>query len=94
MSYSLVRGKWEVRWRDGDGRQRSRRFDDEVPAQAFDEAIHDQRVKERKQTGYGESGGVYLASLTQRSMSSGWKRSGPSSPPILIDGMRPCLAAS
>jgi hypothetical protein len=59
MSYSLVRGKWEVRWRDGDGRQRSRGFDDEAPAQAFDEAIHDQKVKERKQTSYGEGGGVY-----------------------------------
>jgi hypothetical protein len=35
-----------------------------------------------------------LASLTQRSTSSGWNRSGPSSPPILIDGMRPRFAAS
>jgi hypothetical protein len=41
MSYSLAKGKWEVRWRDGDGRQRSRTFDDEAPARAFDEAIHD-----------------------------------------------------
>jgi hypothetical protein len=45
MSYSLTRGAWEVRCRDGDGRQRSRRFDDESAAQAFDEAIHDQKVK-------------------------------------------------
>ncbi len=59
MSYSFVRSKWEVRWRDGDGRQRSRRFDDEAPAKAFDDAIHDQRVRERKQRTYGESGGVY-----------------------------------
>jgi integrase len=60
MSYSLTRGVWEVRWRGGDGRQRSRRFgDDERAAQAFDEAIHDQKTKERKPAGYGESGGVY-----------------------------------
>lgn len=59
-SYSLTRGVWEVRWRGGDGRQRSRRFgDDERAAQAFDEAIHDQKVKERKPASYGESGGVY-----------------------------------
>lgn len=60
MSYSLTRGVWEVRWRDGDGRQRSRRFgDDERAAQAFDEAIHEQKTKERKPAGYGGSGGVY-----------------------------------
>ncbi len=29
MSYSLTRGVWEVRWRGGDGRQRSRRFGDD-----------------------------------------------------------------
>jgi hypothetical protein len=60
MSYSLTRGVWEVRWHGSDDRQRSRRFgDDERAAQAFDEAIHDQGVEERKQSGYGESGGVY-----------------------------------
>ena len=60
MSYSLTRGVWEVRWRGGDGGQRSRRFgDDERAAQAFDEAIHDQQVNERKQAGYGDRGGVY-----------------------------------
>ena len=59
MSYSLTRGSWEVRWRDGDGRQRSRRFDDESAARAFDAAIHDQKVKERKQSGRGEGAGVY-----------------------------------
>jgi integrase len=60
MSYSLTRGIWEVRWRGEDGRQRSRRCgDDEQAAQAFDEAIHDQKITERKRAGYGESGGVY-----------------------------------
>jgi hypothetical protein len=65
VSYSLAKGKWEVRWRDGDGRQRSRTFDDEAPARAFDDAIHDQTVKERKPTSYGESGGVYLYETAQ-----------------------------
>jgi len=59
MSYSFTKGAWEVRWRDGNGRQRSRRFDDEAPAIAFDEAIHDQKVDERKRTNYGSRGGVY-----------------------------------
>jgi hypothetical protein len=60
MSYSFSKGAWEVRWRGGDGRQGSRRFgEDERAAQAFDEAIHDQKVNERKKASYGESGGVY-----------------------------------
>jgi integrase len=59
MSCSYAKGAWEVRWRDSKGRQRSRRFDEEAPAKAFDEAIHDQKVKERKRTDYGKSGGVY-----------------------------------
>jgi hypothetical protein len=60
VSYSFSKGAWEVRWRGGDGRNRSRRFGgDERAAQAFDEAIHDQKVKERTNASYGESGGVY-----------------------------------
>jgi hypothetical protein len=59
MSYSYAKSAWEVRWRDSNGRQRSRRFDDEAPAKAFDEAIHDQKVKERKRLDYGQGGGVY-----------------------------------
>ena len=65
MSCSFTRGVWEVRWRDGDGRQRSRRFDDEAPAKAFDEAIHDQKALERKETSYGDGGGVYSYETTQ-----------------------------
>jgi hypothetical protein len=58
MSYSYTKSL-EVRWRDSNGRQRSRRFDDEAPAKAFDEAIHDQKVKERKRLDYGQRSGVY-----------------------------------
>ncbi len=65
MSCSFTRGVWEVRWRDGDGRQRSRRFDDEAPAKAFDEAIHDQKAPERKETSYGDGGGVYSYETAQ-----------------------------
>ena len=60
MSCSFAKGGWEVRWRDENGRQRSRRFEEQEPAIAFDEAIHDQRVKERRQTDYGSSGSVYV----------------------------------
>ena len=48
-----------MRWRDGKGRQRSRSFDDEASAQAFDEAIHDQKTEERTRAKHGDSGGVY-----------------------------------
>jgi uncharacterized protein YodC (DUF2158 family) len=39
MSVRLDRGAWEVRWHDGAGRKRARRFDDEQAARAFDAAI-------------------------------------------------------
>ena len=32
-------GGWEVRWRDADGRQRSKRFGAEEGAKAFDAAL-------------------------------------------------------
>jgi integrase len=64
MSCSFTKGAWEVRWRDANGGQRSRRFEAEEPAIAFDEAIHDQRVKERKRTDYGSSGSVYAYETT------------------------------
>jgi integrase len=59
MSCSHAKGAWEVRWRDSDGRQRSRRFEFEEPAREFDRAMHDQGTRERKRADYGSSGGVY-----------------------------------
>jgi hypothetical protein len=59
MSYSYAKGAWEVRWRDSNRRsQRPRRFDEEDPAHAFDEAIDDQKVKDRKRIDYGQAGHI------------------------------------
>ncbi len=60
MSYRLVQGRYEVRWRDSSGRHRSKRFHDEDAAREFDESIHDHDVPERtKSRRHGQSGGVY-----------------------------------
>jgi integrase len=60
MSVRLNRGAWEVRWRDGAGRKRARRFDNEQAARAFDTAIAELVPVERSQTAaYGTKGGVY-----------------------------------
>jgi integrase len=59
MSFRLAKGGWEVRWRDGVGRHRSRRFRTEEAAREFDESIHEQHAPTRRRTDYGNSGGVY-----------------------------------
>lgn len=60
MSCSFAKGKWEVRWRDATGRQRSRRFGTEEAAEEFDAAVHDDDLSERRRTSqHGRSGGVY-----------------------------------
>lgn len=59
MSCGYAKGAWEVRWRDGTGRQRSKRFKDEAAARAFDEAVLDQDVGERAKGRRGQAGGVY-----------------------------------
>ncbi len=60
MSCSYAKEAWEVRWRDTTGRQRSQRFPQESAARAFDAAIHDQGVAERrKERRHGSAGGVY-----------------------------------
>jgi integrase len=59
VSCSYAKGAWEVRWRDSEGRQRSRRFEFEAPAREFDAAMHEQKTKERGRTDYGSRGSVY-----------------------------------
>lgn len=58
MSLSYAKGGWEVRWRDGTGRQRSRRFRSEEAAREFDETIREMSAPARRSP-YGGSGGVY-----------------------------------
>jgi integrase len=67
MSCSFAKGAWEVRWRDSNGRQRSRRFKEEEPAQAFDEAISgvDPDERRKNKAGYGSQGGVYPYSTSE-----------------------------
>jgi hypothetical protein len=67
MSYSFVKGAWEVRWRDSVGRQRSRRFHDEELARAFDEAVRDVEPDSRavNRTAGNSKGGVYPYSTAQ-----------------------------
>jgi integrase len=59
MSFRLVQGRWEVRWRDATGRHRSKRFRSDESAKEFDESIHDHEVAERRQGQHGNGGGVY-----------------------------------
>jgi integrase len=61
MSVSQNRGAWEVRWRDGSGRKRAKRFKDEQAANAYDEALREVTpVERRSETAkYGAKGGVY-----------------------------------
>jgi integrase len=58
VSYGFVKGAWEVRWRDGSGRQRSRRFRSEEAASEFDESMRELHASARRAQ-YGSSGGVY-----------------------------------
>ena len=61
MSYSFAGGKWEVRWRDATGHQRSKRFRDEAAAKEFDGSIHEHDVAARaRTTPHRHGGGVYL----------------------------------
>jgi hypothetical protein len=60
VSFSYARGKWEVRWRDATGRQRSKRFRDEAAAKEFNDSIHERDVAERARTSpHRHGGGVY-----------------------------------
>lgn len=60
MSVQADRGGWLVRWRDGSGRQRGKRFSTEEAAQAFDGAVREMTPDKRRAGGAtSRSGGVY-----------------------------------
>jgi hypothetical protein len=50
---------WSVRWRDGSGRQRGKRFSSEEAAQAFDSAVGEITPGKRRADATSRSGGVY-----------------------------------
>jgi integrase len=59
VSVQEDRGRWVVRWRDGSGRQRGKRFDNEAAAREFDGALVDVAPRERRSDSGQRSGGVY-----------------------------------
>jgi len=61
MSVRFDRGGWEVRWLDGSGRKRAKRFKDEQAARAFNEALGAVSPAERRADTavHGSQGGVY-----------------------------------
>jgi integrase len=59
MSVQQDRGAWLVRWRDGSGRQRGKRFASEDAACEFDHALGEIAPAERRADGAKEAGGVY-----------------------------------
>jgi hypothetical protein len=60
MSVQADRERWVVRWRDGSGRQRGRRFESEASARAFDAGLREVAPRERRADGTQRAGGVYL----------------------------------
>jgi integrase len=59
MSVQEDRGAWLVRWRDGSGKQRGKRFGSEDAAREFDLALRDISPAERGSDSGKEAGGVY-----------------------------------
>ena len=59
MSVQADRGSWLVRWRDGDGRQRGRRFPSEDAARAFDAGLREVPPRERRSSNKKPAGGIY-----------------------------------
>jgi integrase len=59
MSVQQDRGAWLVRWRDGSGRQRGKRFASGDAAREFDDALGEIAPAERRADGAKEAGGVY-----------------------------------
>lgn len=67
MSVRADREGWEVRWRDGSGRKRAKRFKDEQEARVFDAAVSEVAPLERRAdtATYGSRGGVYPYATAQ-----------------------------
>jgi hypothetical protein len=59
MSVQEDRGRWVVRWRDGSGRQRGKRFESEAAAREFDGTLVDVAPRERRSDGGLRGSGVY-----------------------------------
>jgi uncharacterized protein YjhX (UPF0386 family) len=59
MSVQADRERWVVRWRDGSGRQRGRRFESEASARTFDAGLREVAPRERRADGAQRAGGVY-----------------------------------
>jgi integrase len=61
MSVRFDRGGWEVRWLDGSGRKRAKRFKDEQAARGFDEALAEVSPSDRRADTavHGSQGSVY-----------------------------------
>jgi integrase len=59
MSVQEDRGGWTVRWRDGSGRHRGKRFASAEAAQAFDDALAEIAPAARRADRATEAGGVY-----------------------------------
>ncbi len=59
MSVQADRERWVVRWRDGSGRQRGRRFESEASARAFDAGLREVAPRERRADGGQRAGGAY-----------------------------------
>ena len=53
MSVHLDQAGWIVRWRDGSGRQRGRRFPSEEAARGFDDHSENPHVRDRRLHGDG-----------------------------------------
>jgi integrase len=66
MSVQADRDGWVVRWRDGSGRQRGKRFSSREAAQAFDAGLREVAPRERRSAAALRAGGIYHPYPTKR----------------------------
>ena len=73
MSVRTDRGGWEMRWLDGSGRKRAKRFKDEREARVFDAAVSEVAPLERRAdtATYGSRGGGASGSIPSLASVSG-----------------------